>query len=134
MSNAKYIRNRATAERLIRNNGAIFQVKRETGGVRDPVTEITPDPVVETQDVWMVVLPPKTGAVDARYERFRGTNGTIDFSVLKDYLLSTEKLLWRPLPLEKVLIKGEWWNLETIQTLDPDGQTDIFYKGILRRV
>lgn len=134
MSNIKYIRNRATAERLIRNNGDKFQLKRETAGTFDPVTEETTDPVVETQDVIMVILPPKTGAIDGRYERFRGENGTLDFSVLKEYLMSTEKLLWRPQALEKVFLKGEWWNLETIQALDPDGATDIFYKGILRRV
>lgn len=134
MSNAKYIRNRATAERLIRNNGALLALKRETDGGIDPVTEEPTDPVVLNQNAWMVVLPPKTGAIDARYERFRGDNGTIDFSVLKDYLLSTQDLQWRPLPLDFVMIKGEWWRLETLQTLDPDGETDIFYKGILRRV
>lgn len=133
MSNAKYIRNRVTAERLIRNNGDKFPLRRETEASIDPVTEEPVDPEILNQDVWMVILPPKTGAVDARYERFRGENGTIDFSVLKDYLLSTQGLLWKPEPLDKVYYRSEWWTLESIQSLDPDGATDIFYKGILRR-
>lgn len=130
--NVKYLRNRATASRLIKKNGAKFRMMRETGTEPDPVTG-EGELVQEFQDVWMVVLPPKTGSMDGRYERFRGTDGTIDFSVLKDCLLSTEKLIWRPMPLEKVMVKGEWWTLETIQALDPDGETDIFYKGVLRR-
>lgn len=133
MSNAKYIRNRATAQRLIRNNGDLFPLKRETEASIDPVTEEPTDPEILNQDAWMVILPPKTGAIDARYERFRGENGIIDFSVLKEYLLSTQDLSWRPMPLDKVLYRSEWWIIETLQTLDPDGATDILYKGILRR-
>lgn len=133
MSNAKYIRSRATAERLIKSNGDKFPLRRETEASVDPVTEEPIDPVVMDQDARMVILPPKTGAVDNRYERFRGENGVIDFSVLKDYLLSTQNLLWKPQPLDKVYYRAEWWTLETLQALDPDGATDIFYKGILRR-
>lgn len=130
--NVKYLRNRATASRLIKNNGEKFRMMRETGTEPDPVTG-EGELVQEFQDVWMVVLPPKSASGDQKYEVFRGRDGTLDFSVLKDYLLSTEKLVWRPMPLEKVMVKGEWWTLETIQALDPDGQTDIFYKGVLRR-
>ena len=131
--NVKYIRSRALAERLIRTNGAKFKMRRETGSAPDPVTGVE-NQSEEFQDVWMVMLPPRSAPGDQKYEAFRGADGTLDFSVLKDYLLSTEKLAWRPMPLERVMLKNEWWTIETLQTLDPDGETDIFYKGILRRV
>lgn len=129
--NAKYIRMRATADRLIRSNGAKFSLKRVVSSGFDPVTEESVT-VEESQDGYMVMLLAKAGA-PGKYDQFKGDDGSLDFNKIRDYLLSTQGLTWIPKQFDKVMYRGEWWTFETIQGLDPDGETDILYKGTIRR-
>jgi len=126
--NAKYIRNRRTAERLIRENGASFDWRKTTEVVIDPVTE---EPVGEPyllQKVWAVILPP-----NGNPDQYRGDNGTLDLSKVRRVLVSTQGLKYNPEPLHQIFYKGEWWLFENSSELAPDGETDILFKGLIRR-
>lgn len=125
--NVKYQRNKATASRLIRNNGAKFQMKRAIV-VTDPVEGNTSHD--EFQDIFAVILPPQSGDLDT----YLGQMGTLDLSQVRAILISTQGLKWNPLPLHRVFYRGEWWQYEQSSGLDPDGETDILFQGFIRRV
>ena len=125
--NVKYLRSRATAERLIRNNGDRFSWRKVERGAIDPVTEESAE-TVTPQTVWAVVLPP-TGNPD----QYKGEDGVLDLSRVRRIIVSTQGLLYNPDPLHQVLYKGEWWTYENFTDLAPDGVTDILFKGLIRR-
>lgn len=125
--NVKYLRSRATAERLIRNNGDRFSWRKVERGPIDPVTEESVE-TVTPQTVWAVVLPP-TGNPD----QYKGEDGVLDLSRVRRIMVSTQGLLYNPDPLHQVLYKGEWWTYENFTDLAPDGVTDILFKGLIRR-
>jgi hypothetical protein len=133
--NAKYLRSKATASRLIKANGAKFQMKRLVAGATptDPVEGTVAEDVEQLQDIWAVILPPSSGR-DSFLDQFKGEGGVLDLSKIKSILISTEGLLWNPEPLQRVFYRGEWWQYEMAKGLDPDGETDILFKGYLRRV
>lgn len=128
--NVKYLRSKATAERLIRNNGDKFSWRKSTPVEIDPVTE---EPVVGqepymTQTVWAVILPPNGDP-----DQYKGDNGVIDLSKVRKVIVSTQGLQYSPEPLHQVFYKDEWWTYENSTDLAPDGVTDILFKGLIRR-
>lgn len=127
--NVKYLRNRATAERLIRNNGGQFPWRKVEQGVFDPVTEEAPE-TITPQTVWAVILPPKFKGDEDQY---KGENGVLDLSKVRMVIISTQSLIYKPEPLHQILYKGEWWTYENNTDLAPDGETDILFKGLIRR-
>lgn len=144
--NAKYLRLKATAERLIRENGIKTQIKKEVGGV-DKVTgkkvpgyqeaNYTDPGMVDgsglyLQDVTVVFLP--AGSGDAQLDQFREENGVLDLSRIKKVLISTEGLKWEPDSLTLVKYNGEWWKLYSSGVIDPDSEVRVLYKGYIRRV
>lgn len=128
--NAKYIRSRATASRLIKANGAKFKWRAIRHGEFDPVTETTIGETTEYQDVWAVILPPN---FKGQEDRFAGENGTLDLSKIRSILISVEGIKFNPAPLHQILYRNEWWLYEDSKGLDPDGETDILFKGFIRR-
>lgn len=126
--NAKYLRAQATASRLIKANGAKFQMSRVVPGVVDEVEGSIGAATTQTQDIFAVILPP-SGNLD----RFKGEGGVLDLDGLRKILISKEGLQWNPEPLQRVLYRGEWWLYEESMELGPDGETDILFKGYLRK-
>lgn len=130
--NAKYLRSQATASRLIKANGAKFQMSRVVPGVVDEVEGSIGAATTQTQDIFAVILPPASSR-DSYLDQFRGEGGVLDLSRVKSILISKEGLQWNPEPLHRVLYRGEWWLYENASGLDPDGETDILFKGYLRK-
>lgn len=133
--NAKYLRSKATAARLIKANGAKFQMKRLVAGAQpdDPVEGTVAENVEQVQDIFAVILPPASSR-DSFLDQFKGEGGILDLSRIRSILISSEGLQWNPEPLQRVLYRGEWWQFEMPMGLDPDGETDILFKGYIRRV
>lgn len=125
--NIKYLRNKATAERLIRNNGAKFQWRKVEQGAFDPVTEEAVE-TITPQTVWAVILPPSGNP-----DQYKGENGVLDLSKVRKIIISTQALVYVPEPLHQIFYKGEWWTYENNTDLAPDGETDILFKGLIRR-
>lgn len=130
--NAKFIRMRATAARLIKENGAKTQVKRANENI-DPVTGLPDGPEELVQDAFIVFLPAGTSG-DAQLDQFRDSDGVLDLEKLKKVLISTEGLKWEPGAGDLVLYRGDWWNFYGAGKIDPDAETDIVYKGYIRSV
>ena len=127
---ANYLRNRATAERLIRQNGTKSQMKKP--GSIDKITG-KPNGVDTEQNIFVVFLMPGTSG-DAQLDQFRGDDGSLDLLRLKKVLVSTEGLQWEPDSTCLIKYEGEWWKYYGVSVLDPDGKTKIFYKGYIQRV
>ena len=130
--NVKYLRNRATAERLIRNNGAKFPWRKVEQGAFDPVTEEAVE-TVTPQTVWAVILPPGGDPFSSKVDQYKGENGVLDLSKVRKIIVSTQALEYNPEPLHQIFYKGEWWTYENNTDLAPDGVTDILFKGLIRR-
>lgn len=129
--NVKYLRMRATAQRLIRENGTKVNLRRLQQGEYDKETDSYPEPTYLEQALWCVVLPPK---YKGQEQLFSGeTGGILDYSSVKNVLLSTQDMKFVPESLDDFQYKGEWWKLDQLSSLDPDAETDILYKGIIRR-
>lgn len=126
---SKYLRMQATAARLIRENGAAYTMRRETGGTKDPIEGTTIGGTPETQTIQAVVLPPKS----EKSEKYKEADGSLNLSKVNDILISAQGLTWRPQSLEEIQYQGEWWTLHDLSPLAPDGATDIIYKGFIRR-
>lgn len=128
---ANYLRNRRTAEKLIKANGTQSQMKKSTS-VLDKITGKTTVTEI-TQNIFVVFLMPGTSG-DAQLDQFRELDGTLDLIKLKKVLVSTEGLQWEPDPTCHIRYNNEWWKYYGVSVLDPDGQTKIFYKGYIQRV
>lgn len=128
--NVKYLRSKATAERLIRKNGAQFDWRGQDGTEIDPVTELPVEGSEErpTQKVWAVILPP-----NGNPDQYRGENGVLDLSRVRKIIVSTQGLKFNPEPLHQVFYREEWWTYENNMDLAPDGETDVLFKGLIRR-
>lgn len=127
--NAKYLRNQATASRLIKSNGAKFEMKRMVI-TEDPVEGNTSTP--DFQDIFAVILPPLSGR-DSFLDQYMGTHGILDISQVRSILISVEGLKWSPEPLSRIKYRDEWWLFDMSMGLDPDGETDILFQGYIRR-
>lgn len=126
--NLKYMRARKSAERIIRENGAKFHYQDMGQGY------VTWDSELVTWDeeppfIYMAVFP------RSEEDEFDSESGGImDLSMFRKFLMSTEGLTVRPAPQQQVHYQGEWWTIMSIVNLNPDGQLDIFYRGVLQRV
>lgn len=129
--NAKYLRAVATAKRLIKNNGAQFQWRRVTK-VRDPLEETETEEVL-TQTVWAVVLPPANDPFSSKIDQYVGPDGVLNLSKVRKVLISPEGNTFKPTPQDQMFHQGEWWTFEQSSELAPDGETDIMFKGTIRR-
>lgn len=130
--NVKYLRMRATAQRLIRENGAQKNFRRIQEGGYNENTDSYDDPTYSDQKLWCVVLPPKYKGEE---QLFGGeTGGILDYSSVKNILISNENQVFEPESLDEFEYKpGEWWTLDQVSGLDPDSETNILFKGIIRR-
>lgn len=130
--NVKYLRMRATAQRLIRENGALKNFRRINQGEYDEATDSYPEPTYLSQKLHCVVLPPK---YKGQEQLFAGeTGGILDYSSVKNILISNENQVFEPDSLDEFEYKpGEWWTLDQVSGLDPDSETNILFKGIIRR-
>jgi len=129
---ANYIRNRATAERMIRQNGTTTQNQRQNNNV-DPVTGKPVGPAEEEQDIYIVFLPAGTSG-DAQLDQFKDSDGVLNLERLRKVLISTQGLQWNPEQGQLIKYQDEWWNYYGVGSLDPDGKTIILFKGYIRRI
>lgn len=127
-----YLRNRATAERLIRQNGTKSQLQQPATGGIDKITGKPTGAPEKTQDIYVVFLPPGTSQSDM--DMYKASGADLDLSKVKKVLISTEGLQWEPDATCFVMYDSEWWKLYANLVLDPDGKTKIFYKGFIRRI
>ena len=58
----------------------------------------------------------------------------MDLSMFRKFLMSTEGMSERPQAQQQIMYQNEWWTIQSIVPLNPDGELDIFYKGMLQRV
>lgn len=144
--NASYLRARKTAERLIRRQGCKVNLKKESGGV-DKVTGkrvlgysipdyIDPGAIegsgLRLQEAFALILP--AGGSESQLDQFKDENGTLDLSKIRKVLISPEGLSWNPDSSTLLEFDGVWWKLYSSGSINPDGDTDIVYKGYIRRV
>lgn len=126
----KTIRYRNTATRLIRDNGAIFQMRRTTDDVVDDDLGTVEPGEVQTQDVIAVILP--TGS-DTDAQMFLARNSNLTLTDSRKILIANQGLLWDPMPLEEFLFRGEWWVYDPNSTIDPEGDVKVLFKGYIRK-
>lgn len=132
---SKFIRLRATATKLIKNNGAMYDFKREVPDVVDPIEGTTPGVPLETNLPAVILPPKKQGAAGQAFaDVYKGEDGIVNLSKVNDILFSSEGSEWIPTSEDKILYQGEWWTLKGVTPVIPDGQTHVLHKGIIRRV
>lgn len=131
---SKFIRLQATATRLIKENGALYPMRRFTGGVEDKVEGEITGAVEENQDVYMVVLPPSSSVKSMPVLKFMGENGVLVESAVNNCLIAAGGLTYPIGPGYEIQHEGEWKKLTAVTPLKPDGTTVVLYKGFIERV
>mgnify|MGYP006954717315 len=125
--NLTYMRARRTAERMIKKYGGKFYRQDFNGYVTWDSTVVTFDQ--DTPFVYAVILPV------AKEDEFAAESGAImDLSMFRKFLMSTEGMSERPQPHQQIMYQNVWWTIQSIVPLNPDGDLDIFHKGMLQRV
>ena len=129
---SKYIRLQGTAAKLIKANGGSFQVRKPGTGTPDPVTgTVSSTPVV--QDVDAVILLPSSQVRSLPVQEYLGENGIRVLSKMNNVIFSASGLDFPLEPGQEIYYEDEWWIIEYVSPLKPDGKTTVIYKGFIRR-
>lgn len=128
---SKYLRMQSTAARLIKENGASFKFKRDVPDVTDEVSgNVTPGVPLE-QNVDAVLLLPGSQVKSLPVEQMTGENLS-KLSKMNNLIISP-KTKFRLKAQDWIFHEDEWWILEFLSPLMPDGKTIILYKAFMRR-
>ena len=129
---SKYIRLQGTAARLIKQNGGSFQVRKPGVGTPDPVTgTVSSVPVVQVVEA--VVLLPSSQVRSLPVQEYLGENGIRVLSKMNNTIFSASGLDFSLEPGQEIFYEDEWWVIEYVSPLKPDGKTTVIYKGFIRR-
>jgi hypothetical protein len=128
---SKYLRMQSTAARLIKENGAQFKFRKSVD-VSDPVAGTVTEGEPLEQLVYAVVLLPGSQVKSLPVEELTGEN-LQKISKMNNLLISPITPLFRLTAPVEIEYEGEWWRIDLVSPLKPDGKTIILYKAFMQR-